>query len=61
MRNLCLAMGVLVSGAAFAQDFDKLKVAVGDAHLGDGWIYEDIEKGYAEARRTGKPLLAVFR
>ncbi len=25
------------------------------------WIYEDVERGFAEARRTGKPLLVVLR
>ena len=25
------------------------------------WIHDDIDKGYAEARATGKPLLVAFR
>src|SRR4051794_21093583 len=25
------------------------------------WIYNDISKGYAAARQTGKPMLVVFR
>lgn len=25
------------------------------------WIYNDLEKGFREARTTGKPLLLVFR
>ena len=25
------------------------------------WIYNDIDKGYAEAEKTGQPLLIVFR
>ena len=25
------------------------------------WIYNDLPKGFAEARRTGKPLLVVIR
>jgi len=27
----------------------------------DEWIYNDLEQARAEARRTGKPLMAVFR
>ena len=27
----------------------------------DFWIYNDLEKGIAEAERSGKPLLIVFR
>ena len=25
------------------------------------WIYNDLQKGFAEAKRTGKPLLVVLR
>ena len=25
------------------------------------WLYNDYEKGFAEAKRTGKPLLVVLR
>ena len=25
------------------------------------WIYNDIDKGYAQAEETGQPLLVVFR
>ena len=25
------------------------------------WIYNDLDKGFAEAKATGKPLLVVFR
>lgn len=27
----------------------------------DRWIYNDVDRGFAEARRTGKPLLVVLR
>ncbi len=27
----------------------------------DHWIYNDLEKGFAEARSTGKPLMVVYR
>ncbi len=25
------------------------------------WIYNDLDKGYAEAEKTGQPLLVIFR
>lgn len=25
------------------------------------WIYDDLQAGFAEARKTGKPVLIVFR
>jgi len=30
--------------------------------IGSGlWVYNDLDKGIAESRRTGKPLLVTFR
>lgn len=31
------------------------------ADLAGQWFYEDMSAGFAEAKRTGKPLLIVFR
>ena len=28
---------------------------------GGRWIYNDLPKGFADAKKTGKPLLVVFR
>ncbi len=39
----------------------SLKEAIGDDQFGGGWIYEDIEAGYAKAQKSGKPLLVSFR
>ena len=25
------------------------------------WIYNDLDQGFAEAQKTGKPLLVIFR
>ena len=56
-----LLSGLVLSSLAVAQDHEKLQTALGDVHLADGWIYEDIAAGYAEAKKTGKPLLVSFR
>ena len=61
MRNLTILCCFVLSSVARAQDYEKLKTALGDVHLADGWIYEDIAAGYAEAKKTGKPLLVSFR
>ena len=29
--------------------------------VSNGWIYNDLPAGFAEARKTGKPLLVVIR
>jgi len=31
------------------------------AETGGPWIYNDLDRGFALARETGKPLLIVFR
>ncbi len=57
---------VLAAGAALAQEKkvdretkvrdDKARVAAMDS-----WIYDDLPRGIEEAKKTGKPLLVVFR
>ncbi len=29
--------------------------------IADFWIYDDLDLGFAQAKKTGKPLLLVFR
>ena len=57
-----LATSMILMGAASAQDRDT-KVRNDRSELAeDGyWIYNDLPRGLAEARRTSKPLLLVFR
>ncbi len=53
-----------VSGLAcgFAQDREtKVRNDRKQVESQDYWIYNDLPKAYAEAYRTGKPLLVVFR
>jgi serine protease Do len=41
---------------------DQLVIEDRDTLSDNGhWIYNDLKKGFAEALRTGKPLLAVHR
>lgn len=59
---LALAVGSLLLASAAGQDRetkvrddrDKLKDS-------DVWVYNDFDRGVAEAKRTGKPLFVVFR
>lgn len=52
--------GTMIFGTIAGADGPDMKKALGDK-VADGWIYDDIEKGYAEAEKTGKPMLVVFR
>ena len=39
---------------------EQLRRALKDDLTGT-WIYDDVGVGFAEAKRTGKPVLVVFR
>ena len=66
MRMLITAIALLfmassVPMASQDEQTRSLKEAIGDDLVGGSWIYEDIEAGYARARKSGKPLLVSFR
>ena len=53
---------LLVSGLVLAQDRDtKVHNDRKEVQATGLWIYNDLPKGIAEAKETGKPLLIVFR
>ena len=58
-----LLLAVSASPRAVAQGYtkDDLKAKLQDVDLVGNWIYDDINAGYAESKKTGKPLLIVFR
>ncbi|HZN62850.1 MAG TPA: hypothetical protein VFC90_10650 [Planctomycetota bacterium] len=58
-----LATGlILIAGFTAAQELPKAELKKrlkDDAH--SSWIYDDLSAAFAEAKKTGKPILAVFR
>ena len=52
--------GIVLSCLA-VQDKESLKTALKDADLPGTWIYDDLNAGFAEAKKSGKPMLVVFR
>ncbi|MFP6900446.1 MAG: Trx7/PDZ domain-containing (seleno)protein, partial [Opitutales bacterium] len=56
-----ILLGVALSSMVFADE--ALRSSLKDDHSkrGDHWIYNDIERGFAEAKNTGKPLFITFR
>src|SRR5262245_63943368 len=58
---LLLTVGLAV-GSAYLQDRDTKvrndRAAVGATGL---WVYNDLSQGIAQARKSGKPLLVIFR
>lgn len=62
MRLNVLAGCVLLLGVAGAQEISKQELRrklKDDVHA--SWIYDDLPAAFAEGRKTGKPILAVFR
>ncbi len=59
MNRLALLLIALASLGATKQE---LKIQE-DRELAEdhGWIYNDMAKGFAQATKTGKPLLVVLR
>jgi len=60
MRFTILASAAVLLAAA--QDpHQKLKEVLKDQNAHESWIYNDLARGTAEAKKSGKPLLVVFR
>lgn len=59
---LVAALSAVSTGDLQAQERDK-KVRADRSAFGENpfWLYNDLEAGFAKARRTGKPLLVVLR
>jgi hypothetical protein len=52
---------LLAATLALADDKAQLRDALKDDGLEGDWIYDDLPGAFAEAKRTGKPLMVVFR
>lgn len=61
-RSIALVcLGFLAATPLHAQTpKDQLQQKLNDVAT-PGWVYDDIDAGFAEAKKTGKPLLVVFR
>jgi len=64
MKYWLLFSGALLAcSSAFAEEAPILRDKLQDEHAvgADSWIYNDIARGFEEAKRTGKPLFVTFR
>jgi hypothetical protein len=59
--NLALAAVACLSFLGQAQEKDKLREALKDSAVRGDWIYDDLDAGYVSAKKSGKPMLIVFR
>jgi len=51
-------MGVAALGGA---QLSNLQLELEDVEIGGGWIYGDLDEGFAQAKETGQPLFVLFR
>lgn len=61
MATSALAALLLAAAAPRLQQQSKLQQDLKDTAPGGNWVYNDINAGYAEANKTKKPMLVVFR
>ena len=54
--RLAFALAILA-----LQEPGPLQKSLEDLQIAGPWIYNDLPAGFAEAKKTGKPLLVVFR
>ena len=56
------ALALAAASPARAQTAkESLKETLSDLEVAGNWIYDDIPAGFAQAQKSGKPLLVVFR
>ena len=66
MRKWAIAIPVLLlcvlwsAALLVAGDDTALRELLQDHKFANGWIYEDIDAGYDEALKSGKPLIVCF-
>jgi serine protease Do len=58
---LAFSSGLLLLASVHAADKDALRTALKDTVVQGEWIYDDVDAGFAEAKKSGKPLLVVVR
>ena len=52
---VCLSVGAQ-EGAK-----EQLRTALKDTEVKGDWVYDDLASGYAAAKKSGKPMMIVFR
>ncbi|MDE0468732.1 MAG: hypothetical protein OYL97_16895 [Candidatus Poribacteria bacterium] len=62
-RILSIILGILLLAVSFCFGHGDEEVAEDQVMVKSTgyWIYNDLDKGIAEAEKTGQPLLVVFR
>lgn len=57
--RMLVATGLLCAAPLFAEN--ALQVNLKDLEVHPAWLYHDLNAGFAEALKSGRPLMVVFR
>ena len=60
MRTVAALAALTLLSLQEAKD-RRLQENLKDTGLVGSWVYDDLDAGVAEAKKSGKPLLVVFR
>jgi small neutral amino acid transporter SnatA (MarC family) len=61
-KAMAIACGMLMSVAALGgAQLSNLQLELEDVEIGGGWLYGDLDAGFAQAKETGQPLFVLFR
>lgn len=61
ITTMAAVAAMLCAGGPQDPRKEQLRVALKDDAVKGDWVYDDINAGYAEAKKSGKPMLVVFR
>ena len=59
--GIVLGILLLVVSFCFGHGAEEVSEDIEAVKSTGYWIYNDLDKGFAEAEKTGQPLLVVFR
>ena len=58
---MMIALAACLALLGAVQDKEKLRTGLKDTEVVGNWIYDDLDAGVAEAKKSGKPMMIVFR
>ena len=61
MRPFSLCAVLICTMSVLGGEHGALQTSLKDTGVQGPWYYNDLNAGYAEAAKTGKPLLVTFR
>jgi len=59
--KISLMASAALAAFCVAQEAGPLQKSLQDMEVQGPWVYNNLATGFAEAKKTGKPLLVVFR